>query len=87
MQKTEANQEALQALDVRCKRLMESIVIPLKGKQESQISVELKDSLGRLAKYVCSISSLSNVSHTTPTGDCTHFMTNQEHLHQENCWL
>jgi hypothetical protein len=67
MKKTEANQEALQALDVRCKRLMESIVTPLRGKRESQVSVELNDSIGRLAEYDCSIS-LSNVSHNSHSG-------------------
>jgi hypothetical protein len=51
MKKMEANREALQALDERCKQLMESIVTPLKGKREFQVSVELNDSLGRLARY------------------------------------
>jgi hypothetical protein len=47
-----ANREALQALDARFKHLTESIVIPLKGKQDSQVPAELIDSLERLTEYV-----------------------------------
>ena len=47
---------------------MESIVIPLKGKQESQVSGELNDSISRLAEYDYSITPLSNVSHNTHSG-------------------
>jgi hypothetical protein len=40
----------LQQLDDRCQRVMEAIIIPLKGKEEAQISSELIDSLGRLTQ-------------------------------------
>ena len=68
MKKTEANEKTLQALDMRCKRLVESIMIPLKGQQESQVLVELNDSISRLAEHDCSITPLSNISHNFHSG-------------------
>jgi hypothetical protein len=51
-QKTKANRETLQNLNERFKKVMDAIVTPLKGVGEEQVSIMLRESLGRLAEYV-----------------------------------
>jgi hypothetical protein len=67
--KTAANREALQALDGRFKCLTESIVKPLKGKQDSQVPAELMDSLERLTEYVHCMHRTTYLHPTTAIAD------------------
>jgi hypothetical protein len=50
-QKTAANEDELKKLDKRCNLIRELIEDALKGKDESRVPVELKDSILRLQKY------------------------------------
>jgi hypothetical protein len=69
IKKTAANRDAIQALDARFKQLTDSIVKPLKGKQDSQVPAELMDSLERLAEYVYCINCYDYLYLTTATED------------------
>ena len=50
-QKTAANEDELKKLDKRCNLIRELIEDALKGKDESRVPVELKDSILQLQKY------------------------------------
>lgn len=50
-QATEANTEALETLNTRCRRLLEIVIKPLESKDESEISEELWKIIERLERY------------------------------------
>lgn len=51
-QKTAANGDELKKLDTRCNLIRKSIEGALKGKDEAQVPIELRESILRLQKYV-----------------------------------